>query len=232
MRLFVICALSFAFAFAGDGYLQFWRAFGYDDELAQAMAEATDCERLAELLRKRGTDEALFELGRLYYSRGLYRQALAFFQRTEFGGDVRSLYIGLCALVLGEVDTARAYLARISDAHTRAWSSAGLARIDGTFPAAAGDFPYLANFFSAKPGSTQAGGYTLQFGAFVDSSRAEALAQKLRDVGLHPYIVRARVGGRIFFRVRAEHFATRKEAEDAAAALGEQFIYMIVPEGR
>ena len=73
------------------------------------------------------------------------------------------------------------------------------------------------------------GGYTLQFGAFADSVKAYKLIQKLTDIGLEPYISETEVNGAQLLRVRAENFNSRDEAEEAGSALGDQFIYMVVP---
>jgi len=197
------------------------------------MSDMRSAEMLAEKLREDETPEALFELGRLYFSRGLYRQALAFFQRTEFGDDEKILCIGLCQMILGENDSANFAFAQISNPRLRAWSSTGLAKIAENMPSAINDYPYLINFFAdfSKPTDTKrTGGYTLQFGAFADSTRANLLIEKLKDIGLSPYIQEKTTEDRIFYRVRAEHFATKSEAEEAGTALGDQFIYMVVPE--
>ena len=215
-------------------YSQFWIKKGYPRELAVVMGETRNAEEVAEKLRASETDEGLFELGRLYFARGLYRQALAFFQRTNFGGDARIYFLGLCHFILGNPDSAKAYFSQVQDERFRPWASAGLGKIDSATPSVVGDYPYLGRFFPQKGGETatkkQSGGYTLQFGAFADSTRAEKLAAKLRDVGLHPYLQKVTIGGRTLYRVRAEHFATKSEAEQAGAALGDEFIYMVVPE--
>ena len=219
--------------FAEIPYSTHWVKAQYPENLRMVIGDMRNAEMLAEKLREEETPEALFELGRLYYSRGLYRQALAFFQRTGFGGDTRFLLIGFCHKILNEPDSAKVFLAQITEPRLRAWSSAGLAKISSSVPSAISDYPYLINFFAEAgiPSDTlRTGGYTLQFGAFSDSIRAVLLSQKLRDIGLSPYIQSTAVNEKILFRVRAEHFATKEDAEEAGAALGDQFIYMIVPE--
>ncbi len=233
LSITILLAISLG-AWGEPKYSQFWIKKGYPRELAVVMGETRNAEEVAEKLRASETDEGLFELGRLYFARGLYRQALAFFQRTTFGGDARNLMIGLCHLILNQPDSARDYLSAVQDSRFRPWASAVLAKINSTTPTAAADYPYLGNFFPATAqktgqGERISGGYTLQFGAFADSLRAEKLAARLRDVGLHPYLQKVKIGGKVLYRVRAEHFATKEEAEQAGAALGDAFIYMVVP---
>ena len=228
--------LCLTIAVAEPKYSLFWTRRGYPGDLANAMGEMRNAEQIAEKLRNSEHPAALFELGRLYFARGLYRQAMAFFHRTEFGGDARKLMLGLCYLILEQPDSAQFYFSQIQETRYRAWASAGLAKVNGTVPTSSLDYPYLANFFASasKKRFSSAGeqkpGYTLQFGAFSDSTRAQKLANKLREVGLNPYIQKVTIGGKTLYRVRAEHFTTRQEAEQAAAALGDEFIYMIVPE--
>lgn len=233
MRLCIITflALGISFCLSEPPYSDWWRTANYPNDIISSLSVAGSAEKIAETLQANKSPAATFELGRLYYARGLYRQALAFFQKTTFGGDMRLLYIGLCNIVLGEPDSARVFLAKISTPNLRAWSSAGLARISQTIPASANDYPYITNFFVVKSDSTtQQKGFTLQFGAFADSSRAENLAKVLKDIGLSPYLLKVQIGDKTLFRVRAEHFSTKAEAEQAGAALGDQFIYMVVPE--
>ena len=231
IRSTILLWLLAVVAFCQQSPDNFWKQAGYSDSLAVTLANTRSGEMLAEKLQSDRSPQAIFELGRLYYARGLYRQALAFFNSTDFGGDTRLLHIGFCHIVLGENDSASTILSRISDARLRAWSAAGLARISNTVPTSANDYPYLSNFFMTEtPDTVQKKGFTLQFGAFADSLRATGLVEILRDIGLSPYMTKAESGGKMLFRVRAEHFATREEAEEAGAALGDQFIYMVVPE--
>ena len=225
---FTVCALGFC----ETAYESYWTTDKYPDSLAIIMAGTHSGEQLAQEIQRAKSPEATFELGRLYYARGLYHQALAFFQQTDFGGDLRSYHIGLCYLVLDEKDSAQVWLSKTSDPRLRAWSSAALAKISKNSPAVLNDYPYLAGFFETQPAATPAvqKGFTLQFGAFADSARAEQMVQMLKDIGLSPYIVKIVVNDKTLFRVRAERFASKEEAQQAGSALGDQFIFMIVPE--
>lgn len=60
----------------------------------------------------------------------------------------------------------------------------------------------------------EAGGFTVQLGAFSSEEGAQALSSAARDAGLEVRIVR--VEGSPFFRVRMGGFATRESAERAA----------------
>ncbi|RKZ35161.1 hypothetical protein DRQ33_00295 [bacterium] len=228
----VILSALLACAFGEPQYSAYWARNDYPNDLITVMGDMRGAEQIAEKLRQSESPEALFELGRLYYSRGLYRQALAFFQRTDFGEDVRLLLMSFCYIILDQKDSAKVYLSQINQNRLRAWSSAGLARMEQNIPSAVADYPYLANFFAeVKPNadSTFTGGFTIQFGAFSDSSRAFIMMNKLKDIGLEPYIQKTVVNEQVLYRVRAERFRTKQEAEEAASALGDQFIYMIVP---
>jgi len=235
MKIYIIITVQlilYSLTFSEPSYSSYWLANGYSTETAALMGKTQSGEILTQQLQKSDSPETIFEMGRLYYARGLYRQALSFFRKTDFGGDLRLLYIGLCNIVLNEPDSAKTALVKITDARIRAWSSAGLARISNTTPTAANDFPYLTNFFLTGSEETEQSkkGYTLQFGAFADSTRAQKMVEILKDIGLTPYTTRIDVGERILFRVRAESFPTKEEAQQAGAALGDQFIFMVVPE--
>ena len=214
-------------------YSLYWDKLSYSSQLSTYLGDMRNAEQIAEKLRQSETPQTLFELGRLYYSRGLYHQALAFFQRTDFGGDSRLLLMGFCNIILGEPDSAKVYIVQITRPRLRAWSAAGLAKISGSIPSSVNDYPYIANYFTdikKTADSSHTGGYTLQFGAFADSLRANTMMLKLEDIGLSPYIQKTKIGEKLLYRVRAEHFANKKDAENAGAALGDQFIYMVVPE--
>ncbi len=234
MGIYIVAICSIlSLLFAEPQYSAYWDKLDYSSDLCTYLGNMHNAEQIAEKFRQNETPQTLFELGRLYFSRGLYRQALAFLQRTDFGGDTRLLLIGFCNIILDEPDSAKIYLAQITQPRLRAWSSAGLAKISKSIPKSVNDYPYIANFFTTIPraaDSSHTGGYTLQFGAFSDSLRANIMMKKLMDIGLSAYIQKTTIGDKILYRVRAEHFATKEDAENAGSALGDQFIYMVVPE--
>ena len=230
-KIIVIMVVFVGFCISFGEYSAYWSELHYPDELVDFLSSVSNGEVFTENLRTYDSPEAIFEMGRLYYARGLYRQALAFFNRTDCCGDLRLLYIGLCNIVLDNPDSAKIVLSKINEPSLRPWSSAAIAYITGNTPSVVDDYPYLRNFFIKESvSSANRKGFTLQFGAFADSSRAENLAQTLKDIGLSPYIVKVEIGGRTLFRVRAEHFDTKEKAQEAGSALGDQFIFMVVPE--
>jgi len=79
-------------------------------------------------------------------------------------------------------------------------------------------------------GGARQGSFTLQFGAFGESTRARAVAGELQRAGLDARVVQ--VEGSPLFRVRAEAFVTREEADARAVALRERGFEVIVSPDR
>lgn len=227
----IFSVIALAFAWVEKSYLDYWKSAGYSAEETKALSEQRNCDKVADALRSSSTPQATFELGKLYYARGLYRQALGFFKNTDFGGDLRKLYIGLCYLVLGENDSAKSIVSTIADSTLRPWSSAILGKISGTKPVVVGKYRYLSGFWGEETDNEQGQDkFTLQFGAFSKRELAEALSEKLKAAGLEPYIMEVRISDKTLFRVRHGHFNSREEAEQVGEAIGDQFIFQVVPE--
>lgn len=233
MRAYILTffVISSVFSWVEKPYADYWKSAGYSIDEIKVLSEQRNCDKVADVLRSSSTPQAKFEMGKLYYARGLYRQALGFFKNTNFGGDLRKLYIGLCYLVLDENDSAKSIISAISDTTLRPWSSAILGKISGTKPVVIGRYRYLAGFWNEETGEKQKQGkFTIQFGAFSKKELAEALSEKLKSIGLEPYITEVKIGDRILFRVRHGHFNSKEEAEEVGEAIGDQFIFQVVPE--
>ena len=71
-----------------------------------------------------------------------------------------------------------------------------------------------------KP-STNASGYTLQFGAYTERQNAVAMADKLTSIGYTPSIEEAFVRGRKFHRVRLGVFPSYKKAQRFAGQFND-----------
>ena len=68
----------------------------------------------------------------------------------------------------------------------------------------------------------QKGGWGVQVGAFTAPSAAESLAAKLRSSGESVVVVKASVGGKLYYRVRVVAGTTRQEAEQKSVTLKAQ----------
>lgn len=77
---------------------------------------------------------------------------------------------------------------------------------------------------SSPPSASSApkGGWGVQVGAFTAPSAAESLAAKLRSSGESVVVVKASVGGKLYYRVRVVAGATRQEAEKKSVTLKAQ----------
>ena len=69
--------------------------------------------------------------------------------------------------------------------------------------------------------STNASGYTLQFGAYTERQNAVAMADKLTSIGYTPSIEEAFVRGRKFHRVRLGVFPSYKKAQRFAGQFND-----------
>lgn len=70
--------------------------------------------------------------------------------------------------------------------------------------------------------SAPKGGWGVQVGAFTAPSAAESLAAKLRSSGESVVVVKASLGGKLYYRVRVVAGATRQEAEKKSVTLKAQ----------
>lgn len=70
----------------------------------------------------------------------------------------------------------------------------------------------------AEPAAPE-GVWAVQVNAFVDEQPALGLVQRLKERGYDAYVVKASIRGRIWYRVRVGHLATRQEATEIQKVL-------------
>jgi cell division protein FtsN len=76
-----------------------------------------------------------------------------------------------------------------------------------------------------KPGigipTSGSGNYTVQVSSWNSKAKADEEAARLNGAGLSAFVESSEVGGETWFRVRVGHYATIKEAREAAAQLSK-----------
>ncbi len=89
--------------------------------------------------------------------------------------------------------------------------------------------PVRVRLAEGPPASTDPGRYSVQVGSFTAESNALALKAELEQKASGVHLVKALIGGEVYYRIRVGQFASRAEAQRAAerlASLGYRVLIM------
>ncbi|MFP4458590.1 MAG: SPOR domain-containing protein [Candidatus Zixiibacteriota bacterium] len=235
--LFIFTSIVFSANFIdtgkGDAYRNFWK----NPELEKIILESEIPEQLDSLSELDG-NVAKFEMGRLCFSLGLYRQAQQYFEMAD-DTELKFLFLAQINMILSEYDLALVYLEKIPDTSFAGYPMLCKKQISSLKPDLTenldinDDFSKFYSYFVKQESSLddfsyEDGSFTIQFGAFSDESRAKVLEEKVSKEGLNTRIAQKSKDGQILYLVHGGSFKTKDQAEKKAEQLSGAFIYNIV----
>jgi hypothetical protein len=160
---------------------------------------------LEELLKKKPSkeicDKANLELGKIAYAQGLYKKA---YERLKgIDNDTAFFFLALSVQATGNDSSYTDIVNKIKE-------------------------PALSRYFGQNKVVQEASNerFFLQFGAFDKYDKASRLCNKLKKIGLEPFIAKS---NELYF-VRTGPYSSNDDAELEGKTIGSRFIYKIVKE--
>ena len=202
----------------------------YNEASVRTIMMTPDSPSLYDSLRLVGTPEAMFELARLCYSLGLYKQAKQHFSTCP-QSELRDLFLIQIAQILSEESLLSHDIKDYPDySHLLDYNSEPDTIIAFNITG------YLKNFVVMPEtnkdialdsnNSDIVGKYAVQFGAFSKIELAQRLLEKLNKNGINAVIENIEGPETSLFHVRAGSFTDIEAAENYGENLN--FIYSII----
>jgi hypothetical protein len=249
IRIFIINLVCLAIVIiqAQETYSLYWKNKKYSSDLTSIIGNAgSGDETLGKLI---GLESGFshFEMGRFNLSKGDYSSALVEFHNSK-NDDLCKLFLAITFSSMMENDSVSYWIGKVRETDLSHYKTfMGRKRSNEDLKYLLSKYPYFSNFIlttaskksepstktklpkkSYKPIDRRY--YTIQFGAFLDSLRAVALANKLEISDITPYIKKYYKDGNILFKVRWGHFNSREEAKKNSIRISDDFVFIIIEE--